>query len=185
MTKTLACTLALSTVIAMLAIAPAEAAWSGFFNREVGFSYNAPAGMKAEKTTYKLGTAQPRAATAFRVMEDNIQYNVTVVEVGGMAENDAIKAATEALQAGRKILSHDEARVESMHGHKMSIELPNNGGRSVAAIYFKNGHLIQLDATVLPANGDYETPDTTRFADSIAFGDDRIDTTAVEMKLQK
>lgn len=168
-----------------LATVPADAAWRGFFNREVGFSFNAPSGLKAEKTNFTLPGGPARAATTFRIVEDNIEFKVTVVNFAGTTQEDAIKAASAAFQAGRKVLSHEEARVETNQGHKMSVELPNNGGRSMASIYFKNGHLIQLDATVLPANGDYGTPETARFVESIAFGDDRVDTDALELKLQK
>ena len=39
--------------------------------------------------------------------------------------------------------------------------------------------------TVLPANGDYGSPDLGRFVDSLAFGEDRIGSDAIEMKLVK
>ena len=81
------------------------------------------------------------------------------------------------------MLADTEARVESSYGRKMTVDLPNNGGRSMAAVYFKDGHLIQLEATVLPANGDYGSPDMGRFVDSIAFGPDRAETDATDLKL--
>jgi len=46
---------------------------------------------------------------------------------------------------------------------------PNNGGRTTAAFYFINGRIVSLQATVLPANGDYDTPEMGRFVDSVTF----------------
>ncbi len=173
-------------VASSLAFSPAEAAWRGFVNREVGVSFKPPGDMKAEKTTYRMGNAPALAATVFRTLEDNIEYRLTVVELGSMSQDEAIKTATAQLQAGgRKVLFEEEARVDGNYGRKMSLDLPNNGGRSVGSVFFKNGHLIQLDATVLPANGDYGSPDTTRFADSVAFLDSRVEENIVELKLQK
>jgi hypothetical protein len=55
----------------------------------------------------------------------------------------------------------------------------------MGAFYFRNGHLIHLEVTVLPANGDYGTPDAGRFVDSLAFEPRRINPGAIEVTLQK
>jgi hypothetical protein len=38
-----------------------------------------------------------------------------------------------------------------------------------AAFYFINGRIVSLQATILPANGDYNTPEMGRFVDSVTF----------------
>ena len=143
--------------------------------------------MKTEKATYPSTIAGPRAATVFRSLDDNIEYKVTVVDFTGRANQDAalIKEASTLLEANKKVLSDQDARVESSYGRKITVELPNNGGRSMAAVYFNNGRLVQLEATVLPANGDYGTPDTGRFVDSLAFFAERAEPDATELKLAK
>jgi hypothetical protein len=148
---------------------PAHAAWQSYVNREVGFSFIAPGDVKAEKTAYKSATAGERPATTFQSVEDNIQYRVTVVDFTARAnEGDAfIKEASSAMVDSKKVLADTDARVDSSFGRKMTVDLPGNGGRSMSGIYFKDGHLIHLEATVLPANGDYETPDMGRFIDSV------------------
>ena len=180
--------LACFTVAALaLANLPAEAAWHGYISREAGFSFNAPGEVKTEKLAYRSAIAGQRAATVFRFLDDNIEYKVTVVDFAGRTnpEEGFIKEASALFLANKKVLSDQEARVESSYGRKMTIELPNNGGRSMAAVYFKDGHLIQLEATVLPANGDYGTPDTGRFVDSLAFFAGRAESDATELKLSK
>jgi len=51
----------------------------------------------------------------------------------------------------------------------------------MGAFYFVNGRIVSLQATVLPANGDYETPETGRFIDSITFYTVRADDDAIEV----
>jgi len=171
----------------MLAITPAEAAWHGYISREAGFSFSAPGAVQTEKASYPSAIAGPRAATVFRSLDDNIEYKVTIVEFAGRANQDAalIKEASTLFEANKKVLSDQEARIESSYGRKITIELPNNGGRSMAAVYFKDNRLIQLQVTVLPANGDYGTPDTGRFVDSLAFFAERAEPDATELKLAK
>ena len=45
-----------------------------------------------------------------------------------------------------------------MYGRKITVEQPNNGGRTLGAFYFVNGKLVVLESTILPANGDYASP---------------------------
>jgi hypothetical protein len=174
----------LVSVLLAVSILPANAQWKSYVSKEAGFSFLMPGEMKAEKTAYK-SSAGDQPATVYSATDDNIVYRVTVIEVGGQAEAEAVKGAAASFVADKKVMADAEARVERNMGRKMTADLPNDGGRSMAAIYYKNNRLIQLDVTVLPANGDFATPDTGRFIDSIAFGDDRFEADATELKLQK
>ncbi len=72
-------------------------------------------------------------------------------------------------------------RVDRQYGRKLTIDLPNNAGRSSASFYFINGRLVTLQATVLPGNGDYDTPEMARFVDSITFFTVRAPDDAIEL----
>jgi hypothetical protein len=178
-----------SATMAVVAAAtlPAEAAWKQYFNKDAVFSFNAPEGVKAAKTAYRSATAGQRPATAFEVTDDDVIFRVTVVDFSGRRNDDAaiIKEASAVLTSSGKVLSDADARVESSYGRKMTVELPNNGGRTMSGVYFNKDHLIELQVTVLPANGDYGSPDLGRFVDSLAFGDDRIGSDAIEVKVVK
>ena len=173
---------------AVLAITmmPAEAAWRSYINRDVGFSFLAPGEMKTEKGVYKSAMAGQRDAVVFRSVEDSVEFKVTVVDFTARTSDEAalLKEATAAFLNNNKVLSDEEARVESDYGRKSTIDLSNNGGRSMAAIYFKQGHLVQLQVTV-PPSGDYLTPDLGRFVDSLAFGAGYEESGATELKLIK
>ena len=167
-------------------ILPAEAAWNSYLNREVGFSFLAPGDMKTEKGTYRSAMAGQRDAVVFRSVEDDVEFKVTVVDFAARTSDEAalIKEATATFLNNNKVLSDEDARIESDYGRKITIDFPNNGGRSMAAIYFKQGHLIQLQVTV-PPNGDMLTPDLGRFVDSLAFGAGYGESGATELKLPK
>lgn len=178
-----------SATIATLAaaIVPADAAWKQYFNKEAVYSFNAPEGMKTSKTTYRSAMAGQRNATVFEVNEDNVVFRVTTVDFSGRGKDEEaiIKEASAAFTSSGKVLSNEEARVDSGYGRKMTVDLANDGGRAMSGVFFSKDHLIAMQVTVLPANGDYASPDLGRFVDSLAFEESRIDPGAIEMKLLK
>ena len=121
--------------------------------------------------------------TVYRFIDDNIEYKAVVVDVGDKA-NDAATLLGEAeflFQENRKVLMDTFGRVDRQYGRKLTVDLPNNAGRSTAAFWFINGRIVTLQATVLPANGDYDTPEMARFVDSITFFAVRADDDAIEL----
>jgi hypothetical protein len=155
------------TTLAVLAAAalmftptPSEAAWNGYFNKAVQFSFFAPGQLKTERGTYRGTLAGSRDATVFQSEEDNIRYKVVVVDFSARAnDHDALLAeAATAFQTGKTVLADASLNVDDIGGRKISVDLPNDGGRSMGAFYFRNGHLIHLEVMILPANGDYGRP---------------------------
>jgi hypothetical protein len=174
----------LGTALA-LAVTPAEAAWHAYFHKDgVGFSFTAPGDMKAEKISYTSAIAGERNAIVFGSTEDNIEYKITVVDFTGHASDDSalIKEAAAASQDMTKVLMDEDARVESSYGRKLTVDLPDKAGRSMNAIFFKDNHLIKLQAIVRP-EGDYLSSGMGRFVDSLAFSETRSDEGAIELKL--
>jgi hypothetical protein len=180
-------TLAVLAAVALIFTTPSEAAWNGYFNQSVEFSFFAPGELKTERGSYSGALAGRREATVFRSEEDNIQYKVTVVDFSTRPNDEAalLTEAAMAYQAGKSVLADTSLNVDDITGRKVSVDLPNAGGRSMGAFYFRKGHLIQLEVTVLPANGDYGTPDTGRFIDSLAFLPHRINPGAIELTLHR
>jgi hypothetical protein len=79
------------------------------------------------------------------------------------------------------VLMDTFGRVDHQYGRKLTIDLPNGAGRSSASFYFVNGRVVSLQATVLPGNGDYNTPELGRFVDSITFYTVRAPDDAIEL----
>jgi hypothetical protein len=163
--------------------APATAAWRGYISHPLGFAFAAPGEIKVERGTYDGAVAGPRDTVVYRFVDDDIEYKAVVIDMRDKA-NDAATLLGEAeylYQDGKKVLMDAFGRVDRQYGRKLTIDLPNNAGRSTAAFYFINGRIISLQATVLPANGDYDTPEMGRFVDSITFFTVRAEDDAIEL----
>ncbi len=178
-----------STLVLAVTAAPAEAAWKSYVSHKLGFSFEAPGEVKSQMGTFRGQVAGPRETMVFRSVDDNIEYKVTVMSFQ-QAQGDAatILGEREYMFANdKKVLMDTFGRVEpgkeAIYGRKITIDLPDNKGRETAAFYFTKGNMYVLEATVLPANGDYATPDAGRFIDSITFNLDRAEKGATELKV--
>jgi hypothetical protein len=175
------------TMVAM----PAQAAWKSYGNRELGFSYTAPGDVKTNVGNFRGAIAGPRQTIVYRSVEDNIEYKVTVMSfIQAQAEGATLLGEREYMfQDGKKVLSDTFGRVgsgkDAVYGRKFVVDLPDNKGRAAGAFYFTKGRLISLEATVLPANGNFASPDPGRFIDSIAFVLSGMEPGAVELKTPK
>jgi hypothetical protein len=182
---------ALAGAALAITTAPADAAWKSYISKDLGFSFMAPGEVKAEIGTFRGAIAGPRQTIVFKSTEDNIEYRVTVMNFPqAQAEGASILGEREYMfQDGKNVLMDTFGRVEpgkdSVYGRKMVVDLPDKKGRTTGAFYFNKGRLISLEATVLPANGDYESPDPGRFIDSIVFVSSRTEPDAIELKTPK
>ena len=150
---------------------PAQAAWHGYISHPLGFAFAAPGDLKVEKGTYSGPVAGPHDTLIYRFVDDNIEYKVVVIDVTVQANQSAtlLGEAEYLFQDQKKLLVDTIDRFDRQYGRKLTIDLPNDGGRTTAAFYFVNGRIVSLQATVLPANGDYGSPEMGRFVDSITF----------------
>ena len=162
---------------------PAAAQWRPYISHPLGFAFAGPGPMKVEKGTYNSPIAGQRDTIIYAFTDDNIEYRVQVIDMRDRA-NEAANLLGEAqflFQDKKRVLMDAFGRVDRQYGRKLTVDLPNNGGRSMGAFYFINGRIVSLQATVLPANGDYETPETGRFIDSITFFTVRAADEAIEL----
>jgi hypothetical protein len=180
--------LPVTAVAALMALtAPASAAWRGYISHTFGFAFAAPGELKMEKSSYKGAIAGTRDAIVYSTVDDNIEYKAIVIDTTAVANQSAtlLGEAEYIFQDGQKLLMDSFARVDRHYGRKLSVDLANNGGRKIAAFYFINGRIISLQATVLPANGDYDNPELARFVDSITFFPERAADDDAELPLPK
>ena len=182
---------ALAGAAVTMAAMPAQAAWKSYINRELGFSFMAPGEVKAAVGNFRGAIAGPRQTIVYRSVEDNVEYKVTVMSYfQAQAEGATLLGERQYMfQDGKKVLLDTFARVEpgkdAVYGRKMVVDLPDNKGRTTGAFFFTKGRLIALEATVLPAHGDFATPDPARFVDSLVFVLSRTEPGAVELETPK
>jgi hypothetical protein len=167
--------IAIATLLgASLAVmtAPANAAWKSYVSHKFGFSFEAPGEVKVQNGTYRGQISGPQQTIVYRSVEDKVTLMPSFKQAQAEGANILGERAYN-FQNEKKVLMDTFGRVEpgkdSIYGRKITVEQPNNGGRTTAAFYFNNGTLYSLEATVLPANGDYASPDPGRFIDSIVF----------------
>lgn len=174
---------ALIGVVMAAMTTPAAAQWRPYISHPLGFAFAAPGPIKVEKGTYNSPIAGQHNTIVYAFAEDNIEYKVVVVDMRDKANDSAILLgeAQFLYQDKKRVLMDAFGRVDRQYGRKLTVDLPNNGGRSTAAFYFVNGRIVSLQATVLPANGDYETPEMGRFIDSITFFAVRAADDAIEL----
>ncbi len=165
-------------------VAPAQAApWRGYISHALGFAFAAPGELTVEKGTYRGAVAGPHDTLVYKFVDDNIEYRVIVIDTTAQQTQAAtlLGEAEYIFQDEKKLLMDSFGRVDRHYGRKLTIDLPNDGGRTTGAFYFVNGRILSLQATVLPANGDYGTPEMGRFVDSLTFYQERAADDAIEL----
>jgi hypothetical protein len=179
--------IALTGAVLAATSVPASAAWHGYISHPLGFAFAAPGELKVEKGKYQGAVAGEHEATIFKSVDDNIEYKVIIVDMTQQANQAAtlLGEAEYIFQDGKKLLMDAFGRVDGKYGRKLTIDLPNKAGRTTAAFWFVNGRIVSLQATVLPANGDFDTPEMGRFVDSITFYPVRAADDAIELPLPK
>jgi len=175
----------------MMTAMPAQAAWKSYINRQLGFSFMAPGEVKTDVGNFRGAIAGPRQTIVYRSVEDNIEYKVTVMSfLQSQAEGATLLGEREYMFQDRKTVLVDTfSRVgsgkDAVYGRKIVVDLPDNKGRTTGAFYFTKGRLISLEATVLPAKGNFASPDPDRFIDSIAFVLSHTEPGAIELETPK
>jgi hypothetical protein len=173
----------LAAALAGLGAPAMAAAWHGYISHPLGFAFAAPGALKVETGTYRSAVVGERPTLVYRFIDDNIEYKAVVIDLRDAADNAAtlLGEAEYQFQDERKVRMDAFGRVDRQYGRRLSIDLPANGGRAMASFYFINGRIISLQATVLPANGDYDSPEMGRFIDSLTFFTVRAADDAIEL----
>src|SRR5262245_46302183 len=165
--------------------AAAQSQWKSYVSRDLGFWFMAPGQVKAERGTYKGQRSGQHPAIIFSSMDNNIEYKAIVVDMNARVGESAslLEEAVVTFQEGRRTVMDNYGRINNLYGRKSTVDLPNRGGRSMASFYFNRGYLYIMQATVLPANGDYTGPDMARFVDSQVFLTRNMEPGAIELRL--
>jgi hypothetical protein len=146
-----------------------------------------PGELRVETGVYRAAVGGASDALIYRSEENNIAYRVSVIDFTARAAEGAtlMEEAAFIIQDGKEVIMNDFGRVDTgqnaVYGRRMTINMPEDGGRKSVATYFNKGHLFVMEATVLPENGDYAAPDPGLFIDSLVFVSDRFEPGATEL----
>ena len=168
---------------AMLATASAEATdWSEYRYEDLGVIKEFPGEPTRTEGVYTTPIVGTAPTTEFTYEEDNIVFEMTVVElqdkVGisasilGECEANAESEGTPLANMTNRV----EGGEDAIYGRLVSVELANNGGRRQTACLFNaTGRLYIIRATVLPEHGQPNSSMVIRFTNSLSFDFERYE----------
>jgi hypothetical protein len=170
--------IALAVAAAMLAAAPAQAAWTAYTYKEYGFGVDFPAPPKMSKGEHRGVVAGRVPTTIISAEEDGTIYQVVIADFKNrLAETPVIleEAIFLATQEG-KLISDTTARTDNgaqyaKYGRRVTV-LTKDGGKKITELYLVNGLLLMFEGVITP-KGDVENPEAARFQDSIRYNLER------------
>ncbi len=163
----------LAIAIAVLAVAPAEAAWKPYKFPELGFGVDFPAETQTTKGIWKGAVARTVPTTVISAELDNITYQAIVADFSDrVAETPTILGeAAFILGAEGTPVADTVARTEpgpnAIYGRRITVIL-KDGSKKTSEVYATLGKLY-IFATTISAKGDLGTPIAARFQDSVLF----------------
>ena len=178
---------ALSMVV--ITSAPASAAWEEYLFEDLGIAKEFPVEPTRSQTVYRGAefserrtavAGRDRPATLLSVEVDNIIFRMFVVDFSDKIEQSAsilgecVYLAEDAgVGEGKEVLANMNTRVEpganAVYGRLITVDLGEEVGRKMTACFFTKGNLYQIEAHVLPAHGDMNSPFAVRFGNSMRF----------------
>jgi len=170
--------IALALAAAVLAAAPAQAAWKAYKYPQYGFGIDFPAAPKMGKGEYRGVIAGRMPTTTISAEEDGTIYQVEIVDFKNrLAETPVLleEAIFLATQEG-KLVSDTTARTDNgaqyaKYGRRVTV-LTKDGGKKITELYLVNGLLLMFEGIITP-KGDLENPEAARFQDSILYNLER------------
>ena len=176
--------LAIMVAALLVSAVPAEAAWKYYACPSDNFASQFPDVPKMENIRFSMPRHKVAlSAHTYTATVDNMVFRMLVADYSDRVPDgasillEAIFQHTEAddhgLQNG-KVLGNTTTRIEPVgrgatYGRSITMDFPNGGGRNQTNFYFRDGKLYEQSVTVLPANGDYSSPNGSRFVESLLF----------------
>jgi len=180
----------LAVAALLVSAVPAEAAWQYYACPSDNFASQFPDVPKTETGRFSMPRHGLAVSThVYTATVDNIVYRMLVADYADRAADgasileEAMFQHTEADDHGQrngKIVGNVTTRIEPVgrgatYGRSITMDLPNNGGRNLTNFYFRDGKLYEQSVVILPANGDYSSPNGSRFVESLLFNLTRMD----------
>jgi hypothetical protein len=168
--------IAMAAAAMFVASSATAAEWAEYRYEDLGIIKEfpgEPVRTTGEYTTPVVGTAP---TTEFSYEEDNIVFEMTVVDLQdkvGLAASILGECEANAEGEGTPLANMTnrvEGGEDAIYGRLVSVELANNGGRRQTACLFNaTGRLYVIRATVLPEHGQPNSSMVIRFTNSLSF----------------
>lgn len=167
-------------VILTLVLGAAQASAAAFreyvyLDRGVAIQF--PGAPRMSSGTHESVMVKGLATTTYAASDDNVDYRLTIVELGNRtdAATSLLNEVAYDLMREGEVLFTDFPRVyqgeQSVFGLTLVVDRMD-GSRIRTSIYYSKGRLYRADAIVLPARGDKDMTTPSRFDQTIRFPPD-------------
>ena len=167
-------------VILTLVLGAAQASAAAFreyvyLDRGVAIQF--PGAPQMSTGTHTSVMVRGLATTTYAARDDNVDYRLTIVELGNRtdAATSLLNEVAYDLMREGEVLFTDFPRVyqgeQSVFGLTLVVDRMD-GSRIRTSIYYSKGRLYRADAIVLPARGDKDMTTPSRFDQTIRFPPD-------------
>jgi hypothetical protein len=161
----------LSVWIAWLAFSlPALAqGWQEYRDPDMGFAASFPGTPAVSDIVYKTADGTALSAKLYALRKGSSEYRVIVADFSNAAlQGDAaISDAEKVMSASGRVTVAIDARVNRNYGRQLGVTAPD-GTSSVAAIFFVNHRLYEIEGLTHPAQ-DADSSNAARFQQSLNF----------------
>jgi hypothetical protein len=150
--------------------AKAEPQWREYAYADQQFAVSFPA--EPSVTTIPLQTPDGARVTekVYVLQQDTGRFQIAVFDLlqARMDENTVISRAAAALREKGEAHVDIAAEVQGHWGRYLSLETPD-GGRMIAAVFFRNDRLYEIQASAPATSFDALSSDLVRFQQSVRF----------------
>ena len=158
---------ALVTLFAVLAgRADAESQWREYSYPDQQFAATFP----AQPEVVRFPADRRVTEVMYAVQQDQERFQVAVFDLlrAGINEATAIASVTASLRENREVKLDIAAEVQGHWGHYLSLEA-SDGTRIVAAVFFRNERLYEIQASAPASEFDAVSSELVRFQQSVRF----------------
>jgi hypothetical protein len=164
-------------VFALFLCAGPASAWQEYVYLDQGVAIQFPAKPQAMKSTYDSIYAKRIPSMVYSAEDDHVLYKLTVVDLTArpdMGSSFLNEAGYELMRQG-DVLYTDFPRVyqdeQSIYGVTLVVDR-KDGSRARSSLYYHKGRLYIAQAIVLPARGDKDMTQPSRYDMTIRFPPD-------------
>jgi hypothetical protein len=166
-------------VFALFLCAGPASAWQEYVYLDQGVAIQFPAKPQAMKSTYDSIFAKRLPSMVYSAEDDHVLYKLTAIDLTDrpdMGSNFLNEAGYELMREGR-VLFTDFPRVyqdaQSIYGVTLVVDR-KDGSRARSSLYYHKGRLYIAQAIVLPARGDKDMTQPSRYDMTIRFPPDGL-----------
>ena len=160
--------LALTAILTSPAVA--QSTWQEYTYPDKQFAVSFPAEPTIATVPYRAADGTTLPETLYWVQQDTGLFRVTVIDFAntGIDEKTAVSQAIGGLRGKGDVKLDIPARVQRNYGRYLNIA-GNDGSHTIAAVFFGNNRLYEIEGTVPASNPDALSGEMIRFQQSLRF----------------